>query len=178
MAEREIKSGCMPNTDFRYEEFEGMLASYYLTLLCLKDINGDDSKTFSEALEVLNGFAERHSVRFPEEASKEPRPTQEDWGQPHAFNSCFTLLDMMGSFWRDFGIGADPKTQDGVERFRLGRCILNLLHRHDVITARFENHEGQQIVTGVLEQKDAMWQKLELVLPNERVSSEEKIATA
>ncbi|MDD5463564.1 MAG: hypothetical protein PHP62_00250 [Candidatus Moranbacteria bacterium] len=171
MAERDIKSGCMPNTDFRYEEFEGLLASYYLTLLCLKDMDGDDGKTFIEALEILNGFAERNNVRFPEEAAKEPRPTQEVWGQPRAFDTCFTLLDMMGSFWRDFGIGADPKTLDGIERFRLGRCVLNLLHRHDVITARFDEHEGQQIVTGVLEQKPSMFDKLEAVLPTVRTIS-------
>lgn len=164
MAEREIKSGCMPSTDFHYEEFEGLLASFYLTLLCLKDRPGEDSEAFQQALEILNGFAERHFVRLPEEAAKEPRATQEVWGQPSAFTSCFTLLDMMGSFWRDFSVGANPKTQDGMERFRLGRCILVLLDRHRVITAKFQEYEGKQVPIGVQEKLPAMRQSLESIL--------------
>lgn len=161
-----IKSGHMPNTDFYYEEFEGMLASYYMTLLCLKDREGEDGQVFQTALEVLNGFAERHFVRFPADAAKQSRPTKESWGQPKAFDSCFTLYDMMGSFWRDFGVGADPKTEDGIERFRLGRCLIMLLHRHGAIEAKFQEHEGAQVPVGIKEMKPDLWKSLESVLVN------------
>lgn len=172
MTEREIKSGCMPSTDFRYEEFEGLLASFFLTLLCLKDRSGEDGEAFQQAVEILNGFAERHNVRLPEEAAKEPRATQEAWGQPSAFSSCFTLLDMMSSFWRDFGVGADPKTHDGMERFRLGRLLLILLDRHKAITAKFQEYEGKQVPIGVQEKHPAMRQSFESILTNEKTSSQ------
>lgn len=48
------------------------------------------------------------------------------------------MLDMMGSFWVDFGVGYDPKTEDGQERLRLGRLLLGLLHRYGAIEAEFQ----------------------------------------
>jgi hypothetical protein len=33
----EYNTGCMPRTDFTYEEFEGLLGSFHLSLLPLRD---------------------------------------------------------------------------------------------------------------------------------------------
>lgn len=92
-----MNKGSMPNTDFTYEEFEGLLASYYLSLLPLHN-SGDarDKQEFEAVLGILNGFAERHDVQKPEDTVAHTRPTSEKWGQPKEFGSCFTLLDMMG----------------------------------------------------------------------------------
>lgn len=130
--------GCMPRTDFTYEEFEGLLASYYLSLMPLRD-SGDpiDKEDFEAAVTILDGFAERYDVQKPAEAVAHPRKTTEPWGQPKVFETCFTLLDMMSSFWRDFGVGADPKELDGQERHQLGRLLLSILHRRKIIRAKF-----------------------------------------
>ncbi|OGN04764.1 MAG: hypothetical protein A2831_01840 [Candidatus Yanofskybacteria bacterium RIFCSPHIGHO2_01_FULL_44_17] len=145
-----MNKGSMPNTDFTYEGFEGLLASFYLSLLPLHD-SGDvlDKQDFETALGILNGFAKRHKVQKPQNAVAHTRPTSEEWGQPKKFDSCFTLLDMMGSFWRDFGVGTDPKKLDGQERNKLGRLLIGLLDRHGVLKAKFDTLDGQQVAVGV-----------------------------
>ncbi len=76
-----MKSGTMPRTDFTYEEFENLLASFYLTLLPLRDRNNTEDKAdFETAVAILNGFAERHDLHKPEGAAKDPRSTKFDWG--------------------------------------------------------------------------------------------------
>ena len=56
-----------------------------------------------------------------------------------------STLDMMGSFWRDFGVGADPKTEDGKERYELGRLILGVYDRHGIARVGYEAIKGQQV---------------------------------
>ena len=98
----EFRTGCMPNTDFRYEEFEGLLASYALTLKPLKTTEKpEDLKDYNRAMEILNEFAQRYGIQPPEQAIKNPR-TDKEWAKPDVFSN-FSMLDMMGSFWRDFG---------------------------------------------------------------------------
>lgn len=144
-----MNSGTMPRTDYRYEEFEGYLGSFYITLLPLKDsMNDQDRVDFETAVQILNRFAERHGVQSPVDAVQHPRPTREDWGQPRPFVSCWTTLDAMASFWRAFSVGENPKTTDGQERKRLGQLLLGILYRHHVISAKFEQILDPQ--TGVM----------------------------
>jgi hypothetical protein len=146
-----MKSGAMPNTDFLYEEFENLLASFYLTLLPIKTSRRDeDKKDFELVLDILNGFAERHDLRKPEAAASSPRETQCGWGQPVVFASCRSLRDMTGSFTHSFGIGIKGDTEDGVGRCTLARIILGVLDRNNVIIAGFEMIDGKKTATKVL----------------------------
>mgnify|MGYP001596823356 CR=1 FL=1 len=100
---KELNSGCMPNTDFQYEEFEGLLACYYLSYLHLKESSKTkDQENFKKLSEILNRIAERHSVQLPEEAVKNIR-TPYDWAKPKKL-SYFSVKDMLNSFYRDFGV--------------------------------------------------------------------------
>lgn len=49
-----LRRGRMPSTDFRYEEFEGLLGSFFLTLKPLRTV---DPAAFEEILVILLGFA-------------------------------------------------------------------------------------------------------------------------
>src|SRR3989344_5455679 len=150
MTEQALNTGEMPNTDFRYEEFEGLLGSYYSTMLPLKD-GSEQARADLEAITgILGGLAQRHNVQKPEQAVTKPRPTLHEWGQPEAFNTCFSIIDQMGSFWRDFGVGSEPQTVDMEERLKLGRLLLGVLHRHGVIQAGFEEIDGIQTPVRVL----------------------------
>jgi len=140
----EYNTGCMPNTDFRYEEFEGLLGSFHLSLSPLKDsARPEDQRDYQRAMKILNGFAQRYGVQSPEEATRNPR-ARESWGNASAMSN-FSTLDMMGSFWRDFVVGADPKTEDGQERYELGRLILGVYDRHGIASVGYEAIEGQQV---------------------------------
>lgn len=143
MQEREMRlnSGEMPRTDFRYEEFERLLGSYHATMLPLRDGEPQDQADFEAVSEILKGFADRHQVQKPEEAIAQPRTTQKAWGQP-AEMSCFSVVDLIGSFSNDFGVGVEPGTVDREERMKLGRLVLGVLHRHGVIQAGFEEIDG------------------------------------
>lgn len=150
MTEQSLNTGEMPNTDFRYEEFEGLLGSYYATMRPLKEGSEQDRADFEAITGILGGFAQRHNVQKPEQAIVQPRPTLHEWGQPEAFDTCFSIIDQMGSFWRDFGVGAKPGTVDMEERLKLGRLLLRVLHRHGVIQAGFEEIDGVQTPVRVL----------------------------
>jgi len=165
MKERPLNSGEMPRTDFRYEELEGLLGSYYLTMLPLREGTEQDRADFEAMTGILNGFAERHQVQKPEEAVAQPRPTKEEWGQPSAINSCFSVVDLMGSFWRDFGVGAEPETVDRQERLKLGRLVLGVLHRYGVIKADFEEIDSIQTPVRILsEDRTKFHQPLQEIL--------------
>lgn len=100
---KKLNSGCMPNTDFQYEEFEALLACYYLSYLYLKESSKTkDQENFKKLLEILNRIAKRHSVQLPEEAVKNVR-TPHSWAKPKKM-SRFSVKDMLNSFYRDFGV--------------------------------------------------------------------------
>ena len=100
---KHLNTGCMPNTDFQYEEFEGLIASYYLSYQHLKGSSKPkDQENFKKLTDILNRIAERHSVQIPEEAVNNVRAT-EDWGKPKKL-SYFSVKDMLNSFYRDFGV--------------------------------------------------------------------------
>lgn len=162
MGAREIKTGCMPDNDFTYEEFEGLLGSFYLTFLCLKKGDDEDKAAFQKVTEILNGFAESHHVRIPKEATGDPQPTEEAWGQPGEIGSCFSVLDSMSSFWRDFGLAADHgKTEEGLKQMLLGQCILGIFHKHKVVIAEFKEYEGVMVPVNILERGPHMRQKFQ-----------------
>ena len=111
----EYNTGCMPRTDFKYEEFEGLLGNFHLSLLPLRDsAKPEDQRDYQNAMKVLNWFAQRYGVQSPEEAVRNPR-ARESWGNASVMTNRSTL-DMMNSFWRDFGVGAEPGTEDQKER--------------------------------------------------------------
>ena len=74
-----FNTGTMPDTDFHYEAFEGLLASFYLSLSPLREGNEQDIADFQTATEALNKLAEGQGVQQPEAAVVQPRPTLEDW---------------------------------------------------------------------------------------------------
>lgn len=142
------RTGCMPRTDFRYEELEGLLGSFYLTLLPLQKGGAADKQDFEEAAAILNALATRHGILSPKMAVRTPR-AEEKWGQPDTFESCFTLMDMMGSFGRDFSIGQQVNTEDNTNVRRLWELVVGILHRHEVVEAEFEEVNGKVKATKV-----------------------------
>lgn len=147
---KELNCGQMPNTDFKYEEFEGLLASYYITFLPLKGRTGKNGKNFKTLEAILNGFAKRHLVQKPADAAAHPRKTRHAWGQPANLGTCFSAIDMLSSFWKDFGIGDDSRTVDGKEQRKLGRLIIGILHRHRVLTAEFQKVGRNALAIGII----------------------------
>ncbi len=97
-------TGCMPNTDFQYEEFEGFLASYYLTYFHFSTSSKkDEVSKFVELNEILTRFALRHNVQVPKDAVENVR-AKEDWGQPHKHTYYFSVKDSFRAFLSDFGL--------------------------------------------------------------------------
>lgn len=120
-------TGCMPNTDFRYEEFEGLLGSFYLTLRPFSESkvagNKDD---FVIALKSLNELAERYGIQKPEDAVKSPRSTQHEWGKSHAFGSMSMTLDAFRSFYSDFGVGTVANSPDIISACNLRDSVVRI----------------------------------------------------
>ncbi len=131
-----MQTGPMPNTDSRYEELEGLLGTYYLTLLPLRDGSEEDRVFFEQACETLKGFAERHDLQMPEDAVQQPR-SRESWAQPKVLTSAFSILDLLNGFWRDFGLCSQEGSEDSTAARRLASLLLGLLHRRDFIVAGF-----------------------------------------
>jgi len=106
--------GKMPNTDFTYEEFEGLLANCYLSFTD-KRVSRED---FKKATEILKGFAERKKVQPPENTLENPRVPRL---RSYALNegSYSEILDALGAFWHDFNVGGEPYTKDREERDKL-----------------------------------------------------------
>ncbi len=165
MKERPLNSGEMPRTDFHYEEFEGLLSNYYLGLLPLKEGEPQDRSDFESITGILNGFAERHGVQTPEEAVAHPRLLPGETEQFDVIDSCFSIIDSMRSFRSDFGVGMETGTVDLQERFKLGRLILGIMHRHGVIQAEFEEIDGAPTPVRVLsEDKEKIYKPLQEIL--------------
>ena len=143
-----MNSGCMPNTDFRYEEFEGLLASYYLTLLPYKEAKISPERDYvHKCLAILDGFAERYDVQKPEDCVRNIRST-EDWAKPKVFRSCWSMLDQMGSFWRDFGVGLNNDI-DGQERLELGRTLLLLFRDLGILHLKYQTVNDEVVPIGI-----------------------------
>lgn len=156
-----LNTGEMPNTDFRFEEFEGLLASYALTLAPLKASTCDDAADYDTAIAILDGFADRYKLQKPKIAIDHPRRTREKWGQPKDFGPVFMLLDMMRSFYVDFSIGMEAGTTDCAERLKLGRLILKILVRYSAIEANCESIDGEEIpVSTKNTDRDLGWRTL------------------
>lgn len=138
------RTGCMPNTDFKYEEFEGLLGSFYLSLLPLKDSSRpEDREDYQSAIQVLNYFAKQYEVQSPEEVVKNPR-TKNDWAIAHVMPSSSTL-DMVGSFIRDFGVGGEARTPDRKNVCLLGRTVLSVLGRYGVVELDYDTIDGKNV---------------------------------
>ncbi|MFA7243867.1 MAG: hypothetical protein WC080_01070 [Patescibacteria group bacterium] len=135
--EAQLNVGTMPHTDFRYEEFEGLLASIYLSLLPLKESSrAEDVADWEKIVGILDDFAARHKVQKPEAAAEHPRPTLEEWGQPST-ECCFTLCELVTrSFMVDFGV---CKGEDAVALCDLAVTMGVALERHGVLKLRREN---------------------------------------
>ena len=102
----------MPNTDFKYEEFEGLLGSFYISLLPLKlTKDKKDTELFNEAYEILTGFSDRHNVQRPEQAFRKPR-TLEVSVAANMIRTCRGLTDLTNSFWRDFALATPYRNTD------------------------------------------------------------------
>ncbi|MEK6899953.1 MAG: hypothetical protein AABX05_02400 [Nanoarchaeota archaeon] len=137
-------TGCMPNTDFRYEEFEGLLGSFHLSLFPLRDsAKPEDQRDYQKVMEILNGFAQRYGVQSPEEAAKNPR-ARKYWGNAHVMKN-WSTLDMMASFWKDFGVGAEPGTEDHREQYELRITILLVFDRYGIAQVGYEEHQGERL---------------------------------
>lgn len=135
----EYNIGQMPNTEFRYEEFEGLLGSFHLSLLPLRNSKkAKDRDDYATAMNVLNGFAKRYKVQKPEDVVIAPR-TEYIWAKPRPFNSNETILEMTDSFWKDFGVGMDIDSEDGLARYALGRTILRVFDRYSVANVEYIN---------------------------------------
>jgi hypothetical protein len=164
-SKKTLKSGEMPHTDFRYEEFEGFLASYHLSLSTLATGGEQDKKDFQAIVEAINGIAERNGLQMPEVAATQPREPLEDWARPKAFSSAFMLIDSSRAFYSDFGVGMESGTPDSDDRLKLGRTIYGLLDRYGVIKARFGEKDGEKIIIGIeSKNRDLMFKPLQEVL--------------
>jgi hypothetical protein len=141
-------TGLMPGTDLRYEDFEGFLASYALTLRCLgKSGRTSDPEDFAEILKILNGFAERYNVQPALAALRNPR-SRKGSAKPQEFTNQ-EMVQMINSFWQDFCVGrVYPGRKfdlDASERIRLGRIILNILDRYALADIVYVNHQGDRV---------------------------------
>jgi hypothetical protein len=164
-SKKTLKSGEMPHTGFRYEEFEGFLVSYHLSLLPLATGDEQDKKDFQAITEAINGLAERNGLQVPEVAATQLREPLEDWERPKAFNSASMLIDSSRAFYSDFGVGMELDTPDYDDRLKLGRTIYGLLDRYGVIKARFWEIDGKKTIVGIeSENRDLIRKPLQEVL--------------
>jgi hypothetical protein len=141
-------SGLMPGTDLRYEDFEGFLASFALSLRCLeKSGRTSDPEDYVEVIKILNGFAERYKVQPPLITVGRPR-SQKASAKPQEYTN-EEMIQMINSFWQDFCVGrVYPGKQfdlDAVERIRLGRIILNIFDRYALADVIYVNEKGDRV---------------------------------
>jgi hypothetical protein len=141
-------TGQMPGTDLRYEDFEGFLASYALTLRCLeKSGRTSDPEDYAEVLKILGGFAERYRVQPPLATLRTPR-SHKGSAKPQEFTNQ-EMIQMINSFWQDFCVGrVYPGKQfdlDAAERIRLGRIILNIFDRYALADVEHVNEKGDRV---------------------------------
>jgi hypothetical protein len=141
-------TGLMPGTDLRYEDFEGFLASFALSLRCLeKSGRTSDPEDFAEVVKILSGFAERYKVQPPLVTLRSPRSRRAS-ARPQEFTNQ-EMIQMINSFWQDFYVGrVYPGRQfdlDAVERIRLGRIILNIFDRYALADIVYVNEKGDRV---------------------------------
>ena len=136
---RALKTGCIPGTDFRYEELEGLLGSFYLTLSPLgKSASPEDREGFCRATEILDGIARQQEVQPVADAVRNPR-AREEWARPLPFPSNWSTLDMFGSFAVDFGI----LEQHRAEISELRGIVLDVFERHGIAEANRSESVGR-----------------------------------
>ncbi len=138
----------MPGTDLRYEDFEGFLASFALTLRCLeKSGRTYDSEDYAEVIKILDGFAERYNVQPPLTTLRNPR-SRKGTAKPQEFTNQ-EMIQMIASFWQDFGVGhvypGRSLDLDAAERVRLGRILLNLFERYALADVEYVNEFGERV---------------------------------
>jgi hypothetical protein len=138
----------MPGTDLRYEDFEGFLASFALSLRCLeKSGRTSDPEDYAEVIQILNDFAERYKVLPPLPTLRNPR-SRRALARPQHFTNQ-EMVQMINSFWQDYCVGrVYPGKQcdlDAMERIRLGRIILNVLDRYALADIEYANEKGDRV---------------------------------
>jgi len=144
--------GPMPGTDLRYEDFEGFLASFALTLGCLA-FSGrtGDVEDHRRIIEILGGFAERYNVPPPLVAVRSPRSKRAS-AQPLEFTN-EEMVYMINSFGRDFNVGHVDRggnyDLDAAERRRLGRLILEILDRYALADVVYRSEGDQRVAVRV-----------------------------
>ncbi len=105
---KNLSSGCMPNTDFTYEDLESLLASYYLTYRHLeKSDEGNEINGFKILTEILEAFSSKYNLQTPQETLQNVRTTA-DWFKPRKM-SYSVARDSFRSFYSDFGIADEAK---------------------------------------------------------------------
>ena len=98
----QLNTGCMPSTDFRYEEFETFLASFYLTFLHLKDSKYEKSREMFRIInDELNRLAILQKVQIPEDTLENIR-TKDERFQPRKFKDFWSVKDSFRAFVSDF----------------------------------------------------------------------------
>ena len=150
-----LNEGVMPNTDFTYEEFESMLASYYLTFKPLSEsIKEDDARDWRSLTSIIDGFCERYKVQRPEEVLENPR-TENDWSQAREFGSCWSTLDCMQSFWRDFGLGTGniKGTPDASALSQMGQLVPRILERYKICILEYKGSTAMRVAQWIKEKK-------------------------
>lgn len=116
-------TGRMPNTDFRYEELEGLLACYYLTYQSMKTM--PEVNLFNDMVDILTSLAKYHNIQPPAEAAENPRATEE-WAKPKKFKSFWSIKDSFRAYVSDFGLVSIEENANDL------RKLFTLLTAHDV----------------------------------------------
>ena len=98
----ELRSGVMPNTDYKYEELEAFFASYYLTFLHLKDSENEKRKEMFRIInDELTRLAISQKVQIPEDAVKNSRVQDANF-RPRKMESFLSVKDSFRAFMSDF----------------------------------------------------------------------------
>ena len=117
---------------FDHEEFEFFLRTFYLSLFPLsKSKIVRDIRDYLEAVRILNRFAERHGVEKPEHSI-----ITQDCNNIGAWQNQ-SLLSLIDSFWKDYRIGTEPRTNDGQDRIELKRLILRVFDRYGIAHIKY-----------------------------------------
>lgn len=144
----QYNSGPMPGTDLRYEDFEGFLASYALSVACLKTSGRtSDDQDYAAILGILDGFAERHGVQPPLATLQTPR-SKKGLAKPQEFG-VEEMIHMVNSFGQDFKLGlvypGRKLDLDAAERRDLGRILMNVLDRYALADLVYANERGIRV---------------------------------
>lgn len=125
--------GQMPNSKGTYEDFEGLIGSYYKSLLPLKESGHPEDVTDFEAIERLLGrICERNGVQTPEYCVKSPR-TEKEWANPREM-SCDALFTGMNAF-ASFGLVYNQDEERDL--YTLHQTLALIFSRHGVANIEF-----------------------------------------